>query len=126
MMVWGKEQMNMPMGAANLLKKGQCAIVLFTKGNMFNSAPTGHSGNWSAAREFSHVIVYQRVPPNTCGGDIYIGQFTHFGDPIEPEQNQDLSSIHFENLSYKGHTDGSLWDFTGKHARRFCYVDGLL
>jgi len=116
--------MKNPDRAVNLLKRGQRAIVLFTTGGMFNNKPTGFSGNWSAVRDFSHVIVYHRVPSNTLGGDIYIGEFTHFGPPIQPEQNLNLRSVHFQNFSCKGHTDGSWWDFTQKKPPNFCYVEG--
>lgn len=116
--------MDHPDRAVELLKKGQKAVVLFTKGKKFNSNSTGYSGNWNVAQEFSHVIVYYRDAPKKSGGQIYIGEFTQFGEPIQPEANPDLKSIEFKNFEYKGHTTGSMWDFTGIHARRFCYVEG--
>ena len=63
--------------AADLVRPGECALVLFTRGSKFTQVgKKGETGNWviDPARKVDWVIIYHRDGKNADGGAVWRGR----------------------------------------------------
>jgi hypothetical protein len=108
------------MTAKNLLKKGETAVVIFTKDIQFFRKPdgTGSSGNWIMNRHriADRVILYCRKHPRSTA-DIYLADFVPptnttdcYGNPVPPNESPRVV-VHFAGCSHVGQTRKNWYQF---------------
>jgi len=121
----------MPDHARDLLKDGESAVVIFTKGSKFqksDSEGNGHSGNWriDPNHTFDKVIIYFRPKDRLAGAELFVGQFVEIDKPIKPDTAEILSTRHavyFKNLTSVGETDVNFHQFKGNKRNDFCFIN---
>lgn len=121
----------MPDHAIDLLKSGETAVMIFTRGDKFyfdKTTGTGFSGNWKIRRDsLDRVIIYHRPRDWNHGAEIYVGKFekplAEAIEPATPKERKERRRINFSNLKHVGTTEVNFREFTGNYRRDFCFIN---
>lgn len=109
------------MKAKTLLKPGETALVVFTKGPRFEfrSNGSGETGNWKIdpRRSFSKVIIYRRRPEQR-GNEIYIADYV--GMSLSDERGR--YRVHFVNGRLVNETKSNWIDFAEGSSNPVRYI----
>jgi hypothetical protein len=111
------------MKARDLLKNGESAVVLFTRGARFTvkANGSGSSGNWriGANRNPDKVIVYHRLG-SANDNEVFIANWVGIKDSSE----ENLSVIMFDKCKSAGPTTLNWFKFAEGGTQAVRYLDG--
>jgi hypothetical protein len=96
--------------ASDLLRVGEVALVLFTRGPLFDlrADGSGSTGNWKLDPDFrsDRVIIYLRKG-DAATNDVYMGDF----ESVRHSTERNRLVVTFRNMSRVGATDSNWFQF---------------